>query len=622
MFMTNLDSDNIVEAGQNEKTRKRTRNPEKHKSFLQKLKVQKGLEHETKSGKVIEKKTFHEQTKCHCKKNCVKKISVVRQKQIFETFYDLKNWSQKNLYLRSLVKRLPVKDDLRSVKCIPKKANYKYFLANTHGEQEEVCSRFFLQCLQVSSSSVYRIIKSVTTNESAKELRGQFPTRKTSKRDLQFVKSFIQRFPCYSSHYGRSQSNKRYLNPNMNIIRMYKEYCIVCEFEKRKSISEWKFRHIFNTSFNLAFHPKKVDTCRKCDKFRVEIESERTNTVNKLFLIEQKKEHDQIVYRTWKNFDETKKLAQDKTNNVEMFTFDLQRALELPSISTSEAFYRRQLWVYNLCILDEKRGNAYMYVWDETIASRGAQEISSCLLKHFKNYVPPETKRIILNSDACPGQNRNIKTTLMLNKCLDSWPHSALETIVQQFFVSGHSFNGCDRCFGLIDKQKDFTESIFIPDHWINIIAQAKKSEPKFTTIKMTREDFLSCKEIESAITNRKVGINGEKVSWLNMQKIVNNKTNPFEIIFEEYETSPAIQVSLCKRGKKDNTTDSLANYDLLPLYTKSRPIKRKKYDDLMKLVQYIPPEYRDFYKSLHTDEEKKLKRKHKLAFDSSDEDN
>lgn len=43
----------------------------------------------------------------------------------------------------------------------------------------------------------------------------------------------------------------------MNIRRMYKEYSIVCEFKRKKVLSEWKSQHIFNTEFNLGFHPKK-----------------------------------------------------------------------------------------------------------------------------------------------------------------------------------------------------------------------------------------------------------------------------------------------------------------------------------------------------------------------------
>lgn len=56
---------------QTDKTRKRTRNPERHEHFKQKCKVQRGLEHTTKSGNIITAKIFREQTECGgCKKQC------------------------------------------------------------------------------------------------------------------------------------------------------------------------------------------------------------------------------------------------------------------------------------------------------------------------------------------------------------------------------------------------------------------------------------------------------------------------------------------------------------------------------------------------------------------------
>lgn len=213
----NSELNEICETKPNERARKRTRNPEKHKIFQKEIEVQKGLEHETKSGKVIKPKIFYEQTSCDCKMKCVEKIGTIRQKQIFESFYGLENWSKKTLYLRSVVKKLPDKVNINSVKCISKKTKYKYFLINSSGEHEEVCHIFFLQCLQVPSSSVYRAIKSAVTNELANESRGKFHSKKSRKGDLKFLKKIIRKFPCYSSHYGSSQSKKKYLNPNMNI---------------------------------------------------------------------------------------------------------------------------------------------------------------------------------------------------------------------------------------------------------------------------------------------------------------------------------------------------------------------------------------------------------------------
>lgn len=174
-------------------------------------------------------------------------------------------------------------------------------------------------------------------------MRGSFPTRKTSISDFNSVKRFIRRLPAYHSHYGATKSGKKFLNPNLTIIRLYREYKIVCKFKKKKPVSQWKFREIFNTKFNLGFKPKKTDTCRRCDKWNAVIGSEKANTLRKELLKQQKNNHIQINDRIQKEFKETVQFVRDNSNKAEMFTFDLQRALELPSISTSEAFYRRQL---------------------------------------------------------------------------------------------------------------------------------------------------------------------------------------------------------------------------------------------------------------------------------------
>lgn len=249
--------------------------------------------------------------------------------------------------------------------------------------QVEVCFRFFSNCIQASKDSIYRAIKSAISNEPACDLRRKTSTRKTSQLDTIFLKNFIKRFPCYRSHYGPSKLDKKFLDPNLNIKRLYREYSIVCDFEKRKKLSEWKFRHIFNTKFNLGFHPKKVDTCRTCDKLDALIQSEKTITKKREYLLKQKENHLRLVKCTKEQFNKTVRNSKNDENRMDVLTFDLQRPLELLSISTSEAFYRRQLWCYNLCIYDEKREKGYMYFWNESIASRGAEEISFCLKKHF-----------------------------------------------------------------------------------------------------------------------------------------------------------------------------------------------------------------------------------------------
>lgn len=41
------------------------------------------------------------------------------------------------------------------------------------------------------------------------------------------------------------------------------------------------------------------------------------------------------------------------------------------------------------------------------------------------------------------------------------------------------------------------------------------------------------------------------------------------------------------------------SSVNFTPLYTSSRPIKKKKYDDLLKLKEFIPIEYHWFFNSL-----------------------
>ncbi|XP_033212760.1 uncharacterized protein LOC117170240 [Belonocnema kinseyi] len=114
-----------------------------------------------------------------------------------------------------------------------------------------------------------------------------------------------------------------------------------------------------------------------------------------------------------------------------------------------------------MCIYEEMQKKGYMYVWTVNVASRGGQEIGSCLLNHLRTRLQPGVKKIILYSDSCGGQNRNIKVAMMLKHFLAS---SKVDFIAQRFFLSGHSYNSCDRCFSFIEKKSREKEAAATPD--------------------------------------------------------------------------------------------------------------------------------------------------------------
>lgn len=196
-----------------QKSKKRIRKPTIHKKYLEKQKVQKGLEHFSRSGKVIPAKTFHLQTECKCNRKCSETIDVQRQYEIFKTFYGLNSWSSKTLFLRGCISRIEVENiSSQQNPFSPSKIvlnNYSYKLLDAIGIEHEVCKFFYCTCLQISNNQANRAFASTTSNPSAADRRGKAPSKnKIDEADISYVKKFINKFPRYRSHYSRKLSER------------------------------------------------------------------------------------------------------------------------------------------------------------------------------------------------------------------------------------------------------------------------------------------------------------------------------------------------------------------------------------------------------------------------------
>lgn len=82
---------------------------------------------------------------------------------------------------------------------------------------------------------------------------------------------------------------------------------------------------------------------------------------------------------------------------------------------------------------------------------------------------------MFLLSDACPGQNRNYTVSRFL--LLAAVVYNV--DIMQLFPVRGHSYNQCDRNFGLYSKKVQQMESIETPEEYFDIIRNSRN--PPFT---------------------------------------------------------------------------------------------------------------------------------------------
>ena len=59
--------------------------------------------------------------------------------------------------------------------------------------------------------------------------------------------------------------------------------------------------------------------------------------------------------------------------------FDLEEVLITPKSFESSLYYKRRLNTYNFTIYNLGKNEGHRYIWNETIAGRGASEIASCV---------------------------------------------------------------------------------------------------------------------------------------------------------------------------------------------------------------------------------------------------
>ena len=122
---------------------------------------------------------------------------------------------------------------------------------------ERVCKTAFLSIFGISNGRLGRALSSQAEAGGVphRDQRGRHePSNKTSEEKIEMIKEHISKFPCYQSHYSRRDNpNRKYLSPDLSVSKMYALYKEHCSEQDVEAVSEWKYRHVFNTTFNLTF---------------------------------------------------------------------------------------------------------------------------------------------------------------------------------------------------------------------------------------------------------------------------------------------------------------------------------------------------------------------------------
>jgi len=128
------------------------------------------------------------------------------------------------------------------------------------------------------------------------------------------------------------------------------------------------------------------------------------------------------------------------TENLTTLTFDLEKTLPTPVLSSGTCYYKHQLWIWTTLV--------YM-IWLQTLVTCTSGML---LMLHVSNFVKTENHTV--DSDCCSGQNINIKIALSLlwNYIVQSDKFS-VNNVDHKFLESGHTILPNDQDFSRLKKQ-------------------------------------------------------------------------------------------------------------------------------------------------------------------------
>lgn len=143
-----------------------------------------------------------------------------------------------------------------------------------------------------------------------------------------------------------------------------------------------------------------------------------------------------------KGFD--KIAAMESHGAKKMLTMDLQKCLPTPYLTNGQSFYYRKLWTFNFTIMDSVPKESWCFMWDETVARRGGNEMASGIVKFFEQLNDRALKEVTVRSDNCAGQNKNIYLMMAYLWILSQKEN--IEVIKPQILIKGPHSHGSGRC--------------------------------------------------------------------------------------------------------------------------------------------------------------------------------
>ena len=531
---------------------------------------------------------------CTCPKACFVLLGEEAVQQIFTHYWRIADHDSQTAYLSKMVTSKPTSS--------PQAGNSRRkftreYTVMADGTRTVVCKKAFLSIHNICEKRVSYMLKMMgETGVAPVDRRGKkTPHNKTPDDVMQLVDEHILSLPTCTSHYSRAKSrNKVYLPPGYSHSRCYDRFKAWCDQKgvpDDKQIALDGYSRRFAT-FNIGANPPTVDSCSWCDKNDAEL---AVAMVNQDEYLQRKLRHARALHDAKSNVAQSimKTFEGDVNEDRFALAMDLQQTLATPRLATNVAFYKRKMWTYDFCVHDlTSKITPALYVWNETVAKRGSCEIGSCLIHYIETVIPEYVKHLVIFSDNCGGQNKNLNLCLLFLRFVHS---GRFHTIKHFFLMPGHSQMSCDRDFGNLEnyfKGRD----IYTTDHYVQLMSEARQGRP-FNVVKMSSEQFLDLQPLQSKLTKTQVAkAKFKEGRMFKFSAEFKQGMAIWQSYSDEIETPTQVRLQKGRRETYDPATFDLTSVSLPVKYPEGVQLSLEKLADLNHLLAFVPLGYKQWF--------------------------
>ena len=346
------------------------------------------------------------------------------------------DWGQRKTYIASLVHvKRKARPRLRrnNVATPSRRSNTLQYHLKIDNNFKPVCQRMFFNTLGVKACMVQDWVKVKHGIHKSPSTTKQPTKKKIDDVDQrQSVTDFLQNLSKMPSHYCRASTEKQYLESiipsKSELYRVYTQWCLD---NQKTQASRWLLINVFS-EMNIAFFQPKKDQCDICCSYETQNISEE--------------EYQAHVHKKEQAQAEKSKDKENVVENTTVVTMDVQAVLTVPRILASAVYYRTKLSCHNFTVFNVHTKDTICYFWHEAEGRLTANSFASCIYDYLENEIKDDVDTVILYSDGCPYQNRNV--TLANALC-----HFAKKTILQKYLFKGHTQMEVDSVHSAIERK-------------------------------------------------------------------------------------------------------------------------------------------------------------------------